>query len=97
MKKNSAKEVMGITLTKECTPSQKIYDCGGGSWFIEGDIVEFFNNIDHEVLIAILTRTIKDPSYRPHMEDSKSRCKHERQIRKNRKRNPTGEHYIAHP
>ena len=29
-------------------------------WFIEGDIKGFFDNIDHEVLIAILSERISD-------------------------------------
>ena len=32
----------------------------GARWFIEGDIKGFFDNIDHEVLIAILSERISD-------------------------------------
>ena len=32
----------------------------GTKWFIEGDIKGFFDNIDHEVLIAILSERISD-------------------------------------
>lgn len=32
----------------------------GAKWFIEGDIKGFFDNIDHEVLIAILSERISD-------------------------------------
>ena len=42
------------------TVTKNLRSWRGISWFIEGDIVEFFDSIDHEVLIAILTRTIKD-------------------------------------
>ena len=35
----------------------------GTTWFIEGDIKGCFDNIDHELLISILGRKIKDPRF----------------------------------
>lgn len=35
----------------------------GTKWFVEGDIKGFFDNIDHEVLIAILAERISDNSF----------------------------------
>lgn len=35
----------------------------GVAWFIEGDIKGCFDNIDHEVLLAILARKIKDSKF----------------------------------
>ena len=32
----------------------------GISWFIEGDIVGYFDNIDHQILMTIIRKTIKD-------------------------------------
>lgn len=32
----------------------------GIKWFVEGDIKGFFDNIDHQILISILRRKIKD-------------------------------------
>jgi group II intron reverse transcriptase/maturase len=32
----------------------------GGRWFIEGDIAQYFDTMDHEVLIEILSETIHD-------------------------------------
>ena len=34
----------------------------GVKWYIEGDIQSFFNNIDHDVLLEIIGRKIKDKS-----------------------------------
>lgn len=34
--------------------------CNGCSWVIEGDIKGFFDNIDHEILLEILSRKIDD-------------------------------------
>lgn len=38
-------------------------DFTGVVWFIEGDITGCFDNIDHEVLIGILSRKIKDSKF----------------------------------
>ena len=35
----------------------------GSRWFIEGDIEGFFDNIDHEILLEILARDIKDDRF----------------------------------
>lgn len=35
----------------------------GAKWFIEGDIKGFFDNIDHEILIAILRERISDERF----------------------------------
>ncbi len=35
----------------------------GAKWFIEGDITGFFDNIDHQVLIGILKKRIKDEQF----------------------------------
>jgi len=35
----------------------------GINWFIEGDIKEFFDNINHQVLITILRKRIKDEKF----------------------------------
>ncbi len=35
-------------------------ECGGTTWFIEGDIRGCFDNIDHSVLMEILSRDIQD-------------------------------------
>lgn len=35
----------------------------GAKWFIEGDIKGFFDNIDHDVLIEILRKRIKDERF----------------------------------
>lgn len=35
----------------------------GTTWFIEGDIRKFYNSIDHDVLIALLSRHIRDKKF----------------------------------
>lgn len=35
----------------------------GVNWFIEGDIKEFFDNIDHTVIISILRKSIRDEKF----------------------------------
>ena len=43
------------------TALQQIRQTGNGtSWIIEGDIKGFFDNIDHDIMIDILSRRIKD-------------------------------------
>ncbi|HBG8469952.1 TPA: group II intron reverse transcriptase/maturase [Clostridioides difficile] len=42
---------------------EMMYDFRGVSWFIEGDIKGFFDNIDHHVLIVILRKKIKDEKF----------------------------------
>lgn len=37
--------------------------CSGVRWWIEGDIKGFFDNIDHQTLINLLRRTIKDERF----------------------------------
>lgn len=39
------------------------YTCRGTNWFIEGDISACFDSFDHEVLIAILRRSIDDERF----------------------------------
>jgi group II intron reverse transcriptase/maturase len=39
------------------------YTCRGTTWFIEGDISACFDSFDHEVLIAILRRSIDDERF----------------------------------
>ena len=38
-------------------------DFNGIKWFIEGDIKGCFDNIDHDILLSILTRKIKDSKF----------------------------------
>lgn len=35
----------------------------GSKWFIEGDIKNFFNSVDHNVLISLLKKRIEDPQF----------------------------------
>ena len=35
----------------------------GVKWFIEGDIKGFFDNIDHDVMISLLRKRIKDERF----------------------------------
>lgn len=37
--------------------------CSGVKWWIEGDIKGFFDNINHQTLINLLRRTIKDERF----------------------------------
>jgi group II intron reverse transcriptase/maturase len=37
--------------------------CSGLKWWIEGDIKGFYDNIDHQTLIALLRKTIKDERF----------------------------------
>lgn len=39
------------------------HNFNGCRWFVEGDIESFFNNIDHDVLIGILRKRIKDERF----------------------------------
>lgn len=36
------------------------YHCAGATWAVEGDIKGFFNNIDHEIMLSLLSRKISD-------------------------------------
>lgn len=36
---------------------------GGVKWFIEGDIAKFFDTIDHQVLIILLRKRVKDERF----------------------------------
>jgi len=42
------------------TALKEVYQWGGVKWFVEGDIKGCFNNIDHDLLIEIIGRKIKD-------------------------------------
>lgn len=55
----------GFRPQKSCHTALKLTRChfGGARWFIEGDIRGCFDNIDHEKLIEILQRRIKDSKF----------------------------------
>lgn len=36
------------------------YGCKGATWVIEGDITSFFDNIDHEILLKLISRKVND-------------------------------------
>ncbi len=42
------------------TALQEIQTWKGTRWFIEGDITKYFDTIDHDVLLGILSKSIKD-------------------------------------
>jgi len=52
----------GFRPNKSCHTALKSLKCGfnGIKWFIEGDIKGCFDNIDHHVLVSVLTKKIKD-------------------------------------
>lgn len=55
----------GFRPQKSCHTALKLTRCyfGGARWFIEGDIRGCFDNIDHDKLIEILGRRIKDSRF----------------------------------
>lgn len=55
----------GFRPNKSCkTLLDKIYHQADGTrWWIEGDIKGFFDNIDHQILISIIRRRIKDERF----------------------------------
>lgn len=55
----------GFRLHKSCHTALKDIQINfkGAKWFIEGDIKGFFDNIDHEILIAILRERISDERF----------------------------------
>jgi len=55
----------GFRPNRSCHTALKRARCHfvGARWFIEGDIQGCFDNIDHQVLIGILERTIKDSRF----------------------------------
>ena len=36
------------------------YHCHNTTWAVEGDLVSFFDNIDHDILLKIISRKVKD-------------------------------------
>lgn len=59
---NFKKTSHGFRPNKSCHTALKSIQRGftGVKWFVEGDIVAYFDNIDHHTLINILRRRIKD-------------------------------------
>lgn len=59
------KESHGFRPAKSChTALKQITETmTGTNWYIEGDIKDFFDNIDHHVLIEILRKRIKDEKF----------------------------------
>ena len=60
-----SKQSHGFRPNRSChTALREIYQqCRGTKWWVEGDIKGFFDNIDHQVLIDILRRRIKDEKF----------------------------------
>ena len=52
----------GFRPNRSChTALQQIkYHCAGATWAVEGDIKGFFDNIDHEVMLSLLSKKISD-------------------------------------
>ena len=56
-----SKHSHGFRPGRSCqTALDRIKDCRGTSWVIEGDITGFFDNIDHDILLGTLKRRIDD-------------------------------------
>lgn len=55
----------GFRPNRSChTALDHIQTCfGGAKWFVEGDIKGFFDNIDHDVMVEILAKRIKDERF----------------------------------
>jgi len=55
----------GFRPNRSChTALDHIQTCFGGTkWFIEGDIKGFFDNIDHDIMVEILAKRIKDERF----------------------------------
>jgi len=55
----------GFRPNRSCHTALKQASCyfGGSAWFVEGDIKGCFDNIDHDKLIQILERKIKDSKF----------------------------------
>ena len=52
----------GFRPNRSChTALQQVkYQCEGATWAVEGDIKGFFDNIDHEIMLSLLSRKISD-------------------------------------
>ena len=52
----------GFRPNRSChTALQQVkYHCAGATWAVEGDIKGFFDNIDHEIMLSLLSRKISD-------------------------------------
>ena len=55
----------GFRRSKSCHSALKDIQarCSGVSWFLEGDIKACFDDIDHEILLDILRKKIKDERF----------------------------------
>jgi len=60
-----SKDSHGFRLQRSCHTA--LVQCkkrfNGVRWFVEGDIKGFFNSINHQILIGILRKTIKDEKF----------------------------------